>query len=77
MGAEGEGAETEKEERKVSFVPDVISFTVGFPVPNKAGTSLVQILVTFRTLQTCRVPFQIRRNSENILVVDLIAATDA
>lgn len=60
----------------VNGVPDIISFTVGFAIPNKARTGLVQILITLCTLQTCRMPFQIRRNPQNILIVNLIAATN-
>lgn len=65
-----------EELNNVNSVPDIISFTVGFAIPNKARTGLVQILITLRTLQTRRMPFQIRRNPQNILIVNLIAAAN-
>lgn len=67
---------SQNEVNGINGVPDIISFTVGFPISNKARTALVQILITLRTFQTCRMPFQIRRNPQNILIVNLIAATN-
>ena len=37
-------------------IPDVVPFTVGFPISDKTRAGLVQILVTLRALQTGRVP---------------------
>lgn len=60
----------------IQLLPDIVSFTVGFPVSDKAGTRLVQILITLRTLQTGSVPLEVRRDPQNILVMDLVPTAD-
>ena len=52
-------------------LPDVVPLAVRLAVPHKAGASFVQELVTLRTLEASGVPLQIRRHSQDILVVDL------
>lgn len=56
--------------------PGVISFTVRFPISNKTGAVLIQKLPAFLTFQTRRVPFQVRRDSEYVLIMYLATTSD-
>lgn len=58
------------------LLPNIVPFTVGFPVSDKAGTRLVQILIALCTLQTGSVPLEVWRDPQNILVVDLVSTAD-
>lgn len=52
-------------------LPCIISFTVGFSVPDKTSAGLIQILVALCTLETSRMPLQVRGHSQDVLVVYL------
>jgi len=56
--------------------PHIISLAVGLAVSNKAGTVLVEELVALCAFETRGVPLQVRRHPQDVLVVDLGAATN-
>lgn len=57
--------------------PRIISFTVGFPVPDEASAGLVQILAALCTLEAGCMPLQVRGHSHDVLVVYLTSAAHA
>lgn len=60
-----------KAERRL---PYVVSFAVGLAVPDETSAGLVQVLTALCTLQTRRVPLQVRGDPQDILVMDLTSA---
>lgn len=52
-------------------LPDVVPLAVRLAVPHKAGASFVQELMALGTLEAGGVPLQVRRHSQDVLVVDL------
>jgi hypothetical protein len=56
--------------------PHIISLAVGLAVSNKAGTVLVEELMALCALEARGVPLQVGRHPQNVLVVDLGAATN-
>lgn len=70
-------------ERAAAFVAlgaeqfNIVPFTIRLSVPHEARAALVQKHMTLLTLQTRRVPFQIGRHPEDVLVVDLAATAHA
>lgn len=59
------------------FLPDIVPFTVSLSVPHKASARLVQVLAALGALETRSVPFQVRRDPKDVLVVDLVPAAHA
>lgn len=59
------------------YSPNIVPFAIRFTLAHKASASLVQKLPTFLTFQTGRVPFEIRRNTQYVLIVYLATAADA
>jgi hypothetical protein len=59
------------------FSPDIIPFAVGFAVSDETRARLVKKLMTLGTLETRRVPLEVRSDTQYVLVVDLCAATNA
>ncbi len=59
-----------------SSLPHIITLAVRLSVSHKTRTSFVQIRVAISAFEAASVPFQVRRNAENVLVLNLRAAAD-
>ena len=67
---------TEHKSFLVNYSPNIITLAVSFAFAYEASTSFIQIRVTVSTFETASVPFEIGCNSEDVLVVDLRAASN-
>lgn len=58
-------------ENSVELLPCIISFTVSLSVSDEASAGLVQVLAALCTLEAGCMPFQVRGDSQDVLVVYL------
>ncbi len=57
------------------ILPYIISFAIGFPVPDETSAGLIQVLAALRTLQAGCMPLQVGRHSQYVLVMDLTSTS--
>lgn len=58
-----------------AVLPDVVPFAVRLSISDKARARFVKVLAALGTFETGGVPLQVRGDPQDILVVDLVAAT--
>lgn len=58
-----------------SLLPHIISFAVGFAVPDETSAGLIQVLAALRTLEAGCVPLQVGGDSQYVLVMDLTSTS--
>lgn len=63
--------------RRIRNLPHVIPLAVGFAVAHEARAALVEELPALLALEARRMPLEIGRHAQNVLVVVLGAAADA
>jgi hypothetical protein len=56
---------------------DVVLLAVGHAVAYEARAALVQIRVALDALETLGVPFEVGRNTQNVLIDDVATAAEA
>ena len=57
--------------------PDIVVLAVGLAVSNEAGAGLVEELVALGTAEAGGVPLQVRRDPQDVLVMDSATAAGA
>lgn len=57
--------------KELKLLPYIISFAIGFPVPDETSARLVQVLAALGALEAGCVPLQVGRDPQDVLVVDL------
>ena len=58
------------------LLPYIISFAIGFAVPDETSAGLIQILAALCALQAGCMPLQVGRDSQYVLVMDLTSTSD-
>ena len=56
-------------------LPDVVALAVGLAVPDEARAGLIEEHVALGAAETSGVPLEVRRDAQDVLVVDGAAAT--
>lgn len=56
-------------------LPYIISFAIGFAVPDETSAGLIQVLAALCTFQAGCMPLQVGRDSQYVLVMDLTSTS--